>query len=320
LQPATNPSQAQEISDLLQKLEGLNKMISSQTDLNQKLVSENGNKETEGAKLKAVIENLTAANIELSTRKTSLESSMSDRDAEIARLNKDKEDAALAAGEECAALMAKIEGASLEGGESMDFAKKLQEQLAKKETEISELRGASNDAQSALHEVEAMRNKLSSELEKESDNHAATTIERDTLMQELGKGSGALATAQSIASSDREKNELLDEKIALQKEVSELKVMLATSKASPKQHSLPLSLDGASKEVSDHVSYLEMELVTTKINWAQAEEEKDLAWFKVRDVKKQLQKSHDTNRSFAKRMTQLEVNLSTEKQKNMAMR
>ena len=166
--------------------------------------------------------------------------------------------------------------------------------------------------------MEAARNKLASELENEQESHAATTTERDTLMQELGKGSRAVAAAQSIASSDREKNDLLDEKIALQKEVSELKVMLAQQKQSPKPATL--SLEGASKEVTDHVGYLEMELVTTKINWAQAEEEKDLAWFKVRDVKRQLQKSHDTNRSFAKRMTQLEVNLSAEKQKNMALR
>ena len=78
-----------------------------------------------------------------------------------------------------------------------------------------------------------------------------------------------------------------------------------------------------------------MELVATKVNWAQAEEEKDLAWFKaslfrsrdellillalqVRDVKKQLQKAHETNRQFAKRMTKLEVSLSSEKQKSMA--
>lgn len=37
----------------------------------------------------------------------------------------------------------------------------------------------------------------------------------------------------------------------------------------------------------------------------------------VRDVKKQLQKAHETNRSFAKRMTQLEVSLSSEKQKTV---
>ena len=69
----TNTAQAQELAELQQKLQGLNKMIASQTDLNQKLVSANSLQEAELAKLKAEVDTLTNNNIELQTRKTSLE-------------------------------------------------------------------------------------------------------------------------------------------------------------------------------------------------------------------------------------------------------
>ena len=48
---------------------------------------------------------------------------MSDRDAEIARLQKEKEDATTEAAEERETLVAQIEA----GGESMEFAKQLQD-------------------------------------------------------------------------------------------------------------------------------------------------------------------------------------------------
>jgi len=306
------------VDELKMKISRLEEVIKSSQGVNTALEGENKSKEADLIKLKTEVSTVGNANIELQTQKISLESSMSDRETEIARLKKEKEDAAAEAADECAALMARIEAGSSQDAESMDFARQLQEQLTKKDAEITELHETVKRSQSEMHEVEAARNRLAQELEKETDNHAATTIERDTLMHEVSKGSSGVAAAQSIASADREKNDLLDEKISLQKEVSELKVLVAQQKAGPKQAGL--NLDGASAAVSDHIGYLEMELVTTKINWAQAEEEKDLAWFKVRDVKKQLQKAHETNRSFAKRMTQLEVSLSTEKQKNMAAR
>ena len=56
--------------------------------------------------------NMVKTNIDLQTQKTTLESSIGDRETEISRLKKEKEDASAAAAEECAALMARIEAAS----------------------------------------------------------------------------------------------------------------------------------------------------------------------------------------------------------------
>jgi len=294
------------------KVKQLEEVVSSSDVLNKRLQEELKSKEDELSKAKAEIRTLGHANIELQTRKTSLEASLSDRQAEIARIQREKAD-------DTAALQDQIE--TLQNGagggqEDMAFARQLQEQLEKKEQETTSLRDSLAEMQDALHTAEAEQSRLQKELDKEVDSHAATTIERDTLLQEANHGSGGLASASALASADREKNSLLDEKIALQKEVADLKVQLAQSKAGVKQPQL--SLEGVDDQVKEHVGYLEMELVTTKINWAQAEEEKDLAWFKVRDVKKQLQKAHETNRQFAKRMTKLEVSLSTEKQKTMS--
>jgi len=305
------------------KVAQLEEVSNSASNLNQKLEEELQIKTEEAAKYKSEVDSLGATNIELQTRKQSLEATLSDRQAEISRLLQEKEDVVQENTQECSALMARIE--TLESGagggdseESMAFARQLQEQLAKKEQEIAELRRGTAGMQNSMHQVEADRTRLEAELEKEADSHAATTIERDTLLQEVNRGSSGVAAAASVAASDREKNTLLDDKIALQKEVADLKVQLAQKGGG--QNMGPVSLEGASEQVAAHIGYLESELVTTKISWAQAEEEKDLAWFKVRDVKKQLQKAHETNRSFAKRMTQLEVSLSTEKQKAIAQR
>ena len=60
-------------------------------------------------------------------------------------------------------------------------------------------------------------------------------------------------------------------------------------------------------EIQEHVSYLEMQLVQAKVQWAQAEEDKDLAEFKAKELKKALAKGREINMQFAKRMTKLEV-------------
>lgn len=55
------------------------------------------------------------------------------------------------------------------------------------------------------------------------------------------------------------------------------------------------------------MSYLEVQLVQAKVQWAQAEEDKDLAEFKAKELKKALAKGREINMQFAKRMTKLEV-------------
>ena len=71
-------------------------------------------------------------------------------------------------------------------------------------------------------------------------------------------------------------------------------------------------------DTNEHVEYLEEELVKAKIGWAQAEEDKDTAEFRSKELKHALSKGREINMQFAKRMTKLEVKLNKEKEKRSA--
>lgn len=195
----------------------------------------------------------------------------------------------------------------------------LQEMLEMRGAELGESKRRLQSYKEKMRELQQKLTEGEVELaaaEQENQGRIEAQVELEsrlaTLTEELSESQDALAKSKERLEKETEEKrglELVVKRLRAElEETKTLAVSQATAAESSQSHIHVY-------DTNEHVEYLEDQLVQAKIGWAQAEEDKDAAEFKAKELKQALAKGREINMQFAKRMTKLEVKLNKEKEK-----